>query len=172
MFSELNCFLTQDFSEPLLRCGPQWRGSSNPLFLEGSVLFIIELFPKLQIWLLRLPLRPGRGTKIFVKSGYLFRKPRSTELAQSVPKKCLFVLFSSPKMEISFLGLGSILSSSLRKKKKKDEVCVARMYVCARGKFSRNFWYGVRDETPEDERLLSVGQMALKVVWGVSLARG
>ena len=73
-------------------------------------------------------------------------------------------------MEISFWGLGSILSSLFKKKKKR--VCIACIYVCARGKFSRNFWCGAGDETPEDERMLSVGQMALKVVWGVGLAQG
>lgn len=46
------------------------------------------------------------------------------------------------------------------------------MYACARGKFSRNFCCGAGNETPEDECMLSVGQMALKEVWGVRLTQG
>lgn len=49
-------------------------------------------------------------------------------------------------MEISFLGLGSILSSLFKKKKK---VCVACVYVCARGKFSRNFCCGAGEMKPQ-----------------------
>lgn len=68
----------------------------------------------------------------------LFRQVRIA-ISKYTPKLAFLFLFSSPKIKISSPGVGSILSSLLKEKKKKK--CVFCMYVCAcKGKFSRNFW--------------------------------
>lgn len=64
-------------------------------------------------------------------------------------------------MEICFLGLGSILSSLLKKKKK----CLLHACVCVQeGNSLETSGRRAGNEIPEGECMLSAGQMALKMV--------
>ena len=48
-------------------------------------------------------------------------------------------------------------------------MCVLHAFVCAKGNALETPGRGGGSETPEDECMLSVGQTALKVAWGMGL---
>ena len=68
-------------------------------------------------------------------------------------------------MVIYFLGLGRILSSLFKKKKKKGVSCM-HMCACKRKILETS---GCGNEIPAEEGMVSVDQMSLKVVWGIAL---